>query len=324
MIKLANLLTLGIVAWFLSLGVPLTQADLEVSASVQIHANADFYAPLASCGTWVDVGSYGRCWRPAGVVAGWRPYCNGYWVWTDCGWYWVSDEPWAWACYHYGYWVDDSDYGWVWVPGVEWAPAWVCWRFGGGYIGWAPLGPPGVFFARHPDDSAFVFVENRHFGGHITSASVIVNNPGIIRETKFVSNMEHATRDFNGLGPRKVIINEGPGLNAMEKATGKQFAAVSVIDADRRTPLPANFRNHPAETGNYHQPGPSAPPTEHDVLPLNQGGPPSGERENEDVHPAQPSAQAVPRNDDAHYPPGPVQGQGGGGGHGHDRGHDRD
>src|SRR5690348_12753307 len=84
------------------------RADFEVSASVHIHAAADFTAPLSSCGTWVEVGSYGRCWRPAGIVVGWRPYCNGYWVWTDCGWYWASDEPWAWACYHYGSWRSEE------------------------------------------------------------------------------------------------------------------------------------------------------------------------------------------------------------------------
>src|SRR5689334_12126061 len=72
-----------------------TQARQEVSASVEIHATADFYAPLTPVGTWVEVGSYGRCWRPAGVAVGWRPYCNGAWVWTDCGWYWQTDEPWG-------------------------------------------------------------------------------------------------------------------------------------------------------------------------------------------------------------------------------------
>ena len=70
-------------------------AELEVSAGVSIHATTEFYEPLAPCGTWVEVGSYGRCWHPAGVVVGWRPYCNGYWEWTDCGWYWFSDEPWG-------------------------------------------------------------------------------------------------------------------------------------------------------------------------------------------------------------------------------------
>ena len=85
-----------------TLGVFRAAAELEVSAGVTIHARADFYEPLASRGAWVEIGSYGRCWHPAGVAAGWRPYCDGYWKWTDCGWYWVSDEPWSWACYHYG------------------------------------------------------------------------------------------------------------------------------------------------------------------------------------------------------------------------------
>ena len=32
-------------------------------------------------------------------------------------------------------------YGWIWVPGHEWAPAWVTWGESGGYYGWAPLAP---------------------------------------------------------------------------------------------------------------------------------------------------------------------------------------
>src|ERR1043165_4111930 len=85
-------------------------AHLEVTTSVQIHAKAEFEAPLATHGTWVEVGSYGRCWRPAHVGVEWRPYGSGEWVWTDCGWYWYSDEPWAWACYHYGGWVYDPSF----------------------------------------------------------------------------------------------------------------------------------------------------------------------------------------------------------------------
>ena len=29
-----------------------------------------------------------------------------------------------------GRWFFDDSYGWVWVPGSEWAPAWVAWRYG--------------------------------------------------------------------------------------------------------------------------------------------------------------------------------------------------
>src|ERR1044071_9393400 len=100
-------------------------ADLEVAADIHISAATDFYEPLSANGAWVEVGTYGRCWHPAHVAGDWRPYCDGTWVWTDCGWYWESDEPWAWACYHYGTWTFETGYGWIWVPGIEWAPAWV-------------------------------------------------------------------------------------------------------------------------------------------------------------------------------------------------------
>ncbi len=310
--KLANLSVLGTATVFLSLGELPAQADLEVSASVQIHASTDFYAPLSACGSWVTVGSYGRCWRPGGIVVGWRPYCNGYWVWTDCGWYWVSDEPWAWACYHYGYWAYDSTCGWIWVPGIEWAPAWVCWRYGGGYVGWAPMAPPGVFFTHRPADSAFVFVDNDHFGRRLTSASVVVNNPALIRRTTFISNAEHTTRDFDGVGPRKVIMNEGPGLAVMEKNTGRTFTKVSVIEADHRTPLPSSFRHAAVPTGIHHEQQTLAPP--------NHNPPGSNEKKNGNVAPAEkyrPAHGNVPKR-----PSAPAQGSdsdpGGGHGHGHD------
>jgi hypothetical protein len=157
------------------LGVFQAAATLEVSGSVAIHAKTDFYAPLAPHGTWIEVGSYGPCWRPAHVAVGWRPYCAGHWAWTDCGWYWVSAEPWAWACYHYGWWVYDPVHAWIWVPGIEWAPAWVSWRFGGGYCGWAPLPPLGVVVAP----SLFVFVEAHRFHEPIRPGTVIVNNTTI-------------------------------------------------------------------------------------------------------------------------------------------------
>ena len=69
------------------------RANFEVSAAVQISARTDFDAPLAAQGKWVMVGSYGRCWHPRGIALSWRPYCDGEWVWTDCGWYWESSEP---------------------------------------------------------------------------------------------------------------------------------------------------------------------------------------------------------------------------------------
>jgi hypothetical protein len=107
-----------------------------------------FYSSLGSQGEWISVDGGTYAWRPAGVESGWRPYSDGHWMWTDDGWYWASDEPWAWATYHYGRWYCDDYYGWVWVPGYEWAPAWVEWRYGESCVGWAPLSPYAVFSAN--------------------------------------------------------------------------------------------------------------------------------------------------------------------------------
>jgi len=217
-------------ACVLSFGLIRALAELEVSADVSIHYTTDFYEPLAPSGTWVEIGSYGRCWHPRVAEVGWRPYCNGYWELTDAGWYWVSDEPWAWACYHYGAWVDNPPMGWCWVPGVEWAPAWVNWRMGGDHIGWAPCGPPG--FVVEP--SFFVFVESRHFHDHFRPDTVIVNNVTIINSTTEIKNVRRENRQFDGKS-QTVIVNEGPRVDVVEKASGHKFTAVSVREADRQT-----------------------------------------------------------------------------------------
>src|SRR4051812_31430575 len=79
---------------------------------VDIRTESDFYEPLRPYGRWEVVGPYGRCWVPARVDPDWRPYCNGHWERTEHGWYWVSDEPWGWATYHYGRWDFSPRIGW--------------------------------------------------------------------------------------------------------------------------------------------------------------------------------------------------------------------
>lgn len=101
-----------------------------------------FYNELAPYGQWIQYPQYGSVWMP-NVDPGFQPYATaGHWVMTDYGNTWVSDYPWGWAAFHYGRWIYDPAYGgWLWVPGSDWAPAWVTWRSGGGYYGWAPLAP---------------------------------------------------------------------------------------------------------------------------------------------------------------------------------------
>jgi len=104
-----------------------------------------FYDALAPYGDWFWLDPYGWVWSPYAKPVDWRPYTDGEWVWTDYGWTWLADEDWGWGPYHYGRWFDDSRNGWCWVPGQEWGPAWVAWREGDGWIGWAPL-PPDVMW----------------------------------------------------------------------------------------------------------------------------------------------------------------------------------
>ena len=210
---------LGALTGYTTYGQPSVSVAVSVPLpSVEIRAESDFYEPLTPLGEWVVVGSYGRCWRPGRVEAGWQPYCNGNWQRTDAGWYWVSDEPWAWATYHYGRWNFTDQYGWYWVPQTQWAPAWVSWHSGGGYIGWAPLYPAGVVVIS---PRAYVFVEAGHFMEPVRRSTVVVNNTTIINQT---------------------VINEAPATAAIEKAGGRKVQAVPVQELRHKEEAPVIAR----------------------------------------------------------------------------------
>jgi hypothetical protein len=226
---------------------PSGQAD---GSYAEIRTESDFYEPLSPYGRWEVVGSYGRCWIPGGVDADWSPYSNGYWQRTDAGWYWASDEPWGWATYHYGRWDSSPQYGWYWVPQTQWAPAWVSWREGGGYVGWAPLGPSGrgvvTVNRRGASPGGYVFVEERRFLEPVRPTTIIVNNTAI--------NM--------------TVINKGPGTAVIEQASGRKMQAVPVrqlrskeeakVVAKHPTPPPASQKAVPTPVHNQAEKAPPA------------------------------------------------------------------
>ncbi|MGP8199901.1 MAG: DUF6600 domain-containing protein [Limisphaerales bacterium] len=235
----------------ISFGALAANATLEVAAPLHVLAKTDFNAPLATYGKWIEVKSYGRCWHPSNVPVDWRPYCNGYWVWTECGWYWHSDEPWGWACYHYGSWIVDPKVGWVWVPDIKWAPAWVSWRYGGGYVGWAPLPPPRfLFFSQVAAPSQFVFVPAAHLTDPIRRASVILNNAVILNKAAKTFKVGLDVRVIDGV-KREVLVNEGPGIEVIQKAAGKTFAIVPIHEAAERAQVPTALsrKSSPAQPG---------------------------------------------------------------------------
>jgi len=217
------------------------------SPVVVIQAETDFYEPLSPHGEWVVVGSYGRCWRPTRVEAGWRPYCDGHWQRTDAGWYWASAEPWGWATYHYGRWDFSAEFGWFWVPHTLWAPAWVSWRQGAGYVGWAPLPPSarigsrGIVEVRETAFAprGFVFVSEQRLLEPVRPSTVIVNNTTVINQTVNITKIQVVN---------KTVIAEGPRPEIIERRSGRKIEAVPVRELRRRdeTEVVARQRNIPS------------------------------------------------------------------------------
>jgi hypothetical protein len=207
-----------------------TMLVLVLPALRQVEARTDvsvdfFYDNLSSDGNWVEVGDYGYCWQPSVAVSdrSWRPYADGYWAYTDVGWTWVSNEDFGWATYHYGRWTRLRDRGWFWVPGREWGPAWVSWRTGGDYVGWAPLPPRGgghVDYDNSPINaqvdlefdigpSYYNFVDVRYMAEPRLRDRLFApdRNEMYISSTANVTNITYSNSTFYNYGPDYNTVN---------------------------------------------------------------------------------------------------------------------
>ena len=175
----------------------------------------NFYEPLGAYGSWFQTRDYGYVFQPWAVRdVAWRPYTQGRWAFTNQGWTWVSSEPFGWACYHYGRWALLRNVGWVWVPGTEWAPAWVTWRESTDYIGWAPLPPETLAWNDYSWDSSvesrfvidtgwFSFISYRNFGNNIYSHCLpISQNVVICHNTTNITHYVRRNRCVFVGGPR--------------------------------------------------------------------------------------------------------------------------
>src|ERR1700730_2769530 len=218
------------------------QPESQAQAAESNNANYDaFYTKLSGDeGNWVEAGNYGYCFRPR-VSADWRPYRDGHWVWSDRGWYWDSNERFAWATYHYGRWANIDGTGWCWIPGNRWAPAWVSWRHSDENVGWAPLPPEGEYSAQKPHSSwtdsyydvgptAYVFISYSHwhepsYANYIEPAE---RNVQIISETKNVTNIVTNNNVINNFGPpvQTVVAKTNQNIQqvkiALNPTTGNQ------------------------------------------------------------------------------------------------------
>jgi hypothetical protein len=191
-------------------------------ADARVNVSVNFFYNNLNDGYWLDVAGYGYCWQPNIAVRDrrWRPYADGYWAYTNVGWTWVSYEPFGWATYHYGRWARIRGYGWVWVPGYEWGPAWVSWRVGRNYVGWAPLPPrryvrggEPIYYGRpirgYVDvefdigPAYYNFVDIRYIGAPVLSRHIVqpTQNITYISQTVNVTNITYQNNTIHNYGP---------------------------------------------------------------------------------------------------------------------------
>ena len=207
----------------------LSMLAFAVSALPQARGadvSMDFIYDNLPGGNWIDVEGYGYGWQPDVVVRdpNWRPYSDGYWAYTDYGWTWISYEDFGWATYHYGRWANLADYGWVWLPGedLDWGPAWVSWRTGGDYIGWAPLPPrgPGIVYENQPigvnvdvqfdiGPQYYNFCDVRFIGEPVLRDRILppVQNVTYINNTVNVTNIYVQNNVVYNYGPDYAVVN---------------------------------------------------------------------------------------------------------------------
>ncbi|PZR76165.1 MAG: hypothetical protein DLM73_03330 [Chthoniobacterales bacterium] len=232
---------------------------LLLPATPRVEARTDisvdfFYDNLGSGGNWVEVGDYGYCWQPTISVSNrsWRPYSDGYWAYTDVGWTWVSYEDFGWATYHYGRWTRVRDRGWFWVPGREWAPAWVSWRTGGDYIGWAPLPPRGggeVVYDNRPINAQvdidfdigpdyYNFVDIRYIGEPVLRERIIASDRNVtyISSTVNVTNITYSNNQVYNYGPDYNRVSRY-SARPIQRLTLEREANVDVSAAARSNAL---------------------------------------------------------------------------------------
>jgi hypothetical protein len=196
-----------------------------------------FYNNLSG-GNWIEVADYGYGWQPDVAMndPNWRPYADGYWAYTDEGWTWVSYEDFGWATYHYGRWARLADYGWLWFPGsdLDWGPAWVSWRTGGDYVGWAPLPPrgPGIVYEGQPiggqvdvefdiGPAYYNFIDARFIGEPVLRDRIFAPSQNVtyINQTVNVTNI---TVQNN------VVYNYGPDYNTLSARSSRPIQRLNI------------------------------------------------------------------------------------------------
>ena len=218
-----------------------------------------FYDTLSPYGGWVNVDGYGLCWRPTVVVydSGWQPYCDhGHWVYTDAGWYWLSDYSWGATTFHYDRWFRDPRAGWCWYPDTEWAPSWVTWRYSDDYCGWAPLPPHavyregvGIFYNGVAVSAGFDFGLSVNFFTFVPTRDFCDPHPRRFRaaptEVTKIYNRTTIINNYNINSHDRTFVNNGIPPQRITAATHTEIRPVTI----RESSSPVTHGEQPGRDG---------------------------------------------------------------------------
>ena len=211
------------------------------------------YEDLDNNGSWHSDPSYGDVWMPTSVQSGWAPYHNGHWVWiSPWGWTWVDDAPWGYAPFHYGRWVSMRG-NWGWVPGPMnyepvYAPALVAFiggsnfgvsvsvgggGYGGGDVGWFPLGPREVYVPSYNTSRGYVDrVNTSNTNVSNTTITNVYNNQVTNINSNNRSNITYVNQAVPGAVtavPQNAFRSAQPVARAAIAVDAKQIASAPVV-----------------------------------------------------------------------------------------------
>lgn len=196
------------------------------SSSRYVSADVVGYEDLDDHGSWRRTPENGYVWFPRTTAANWAPYHNGHWDYIEpWGYTWVDDEPWGFAPFHYGRWVNYEG-SWGWVPAAPraegalyvrpvYAPALVAWVGGphfaigvavggrdgygsGGSVGWFPLGPREVYVPSYRVSRNYV--NNVNVSNTTVNTTVVNNyyNTTVVNNNVSVTNVKYVNQSVPG------------------------------------------------------------------------------------------------------------------------------
>lgn len=213
-----------LVAMLVATALPLASVPANASAAQAVAQGIaptleDFKRTLDRFGRFVYSERYGDVWQPSVLPPGWHPYpaCN--WVYDrSFGWTYDDRTEWGRIVHHYGRWAHDAQAGWVWIPGAEWSPAWVIWRTGAEWTGWAPTPPASdqqeTTLAAFETDKQWTFMETAKIGVRCRVEAAAPSPAPILKVTRIVNTVTVVK------GIAITVLPPPPGITLIDFDTG--------------------------------------------------------------------------------------------------------